>query len=188
MEIMEVINVAADVVMASITVAQAIINSAPSRECNIEITNFSDRYVLKNPGMFLCRGVCVKPLPTRILPSGCGGAFFAKTPRTRFGFSGVTTYDLLNSSTGKITEQMALFLKVPYDLNFKANVYAVGVFDVCKGCNVNLHEEMANKTDVTFIRGNAKGPSLTHKSKDVTISATMSESYSSVIKVNLSDN
>lgn len=82
---------------------------------------------------------------------------------------------------------MAVYFKVRYDLNLKANQYAVGVFDVCRGCNFNLHEEMAKQTDITFIRGKAKGPTLTHKSKRVTLSATMSDSYSSVIKVNLSD-
>ncbi|MEQ2211180.1 hypothetical protein XENOCAPTIV_000646 [Xenoophorus captivus] len=188
MEIVELIILGAELVMTSIAVGEAISKLAPCRECNIQITNFSDHYVLTNPGMFLCRGACISPLPPKILPSGSGGALFAKTTLTGHGFSGIITYDLLNSTTGKTTEQMAVFFKVPYDLNLKANEYAVGVFDICKGCHVNLHEEMANKMDNTFIRGQAMGPSMTHVSQDVTISATMSDSYSSVIKVNLSNN
>ncbi|XP_036000945.1 uncharacterized protein LOC118565200 [Fundulus heteroclitus] len=187
MEIVELISTGAEIVMAAIALGQTISELAPQRQCDVQITNFSDRYILANPGMFLCKGVCINPLSPKIVPSESGGALFAKVPLTGHGFSGIITYDLFNISTSKITEQMVVYFKVPYDLNLKANKYAVGVFDVCRGCNVNLHEEMAKKKDITFIRGKAKGPSLTHVSQDVTISATMSDSYSSVIKVSLSD-
>lgn len=83
------------------------------------------------------------------------------------------------------SERLAVFFKVPYDLNIRKNEYAVGLLDVVRECDKNLYKHMATNTDLTVVRGQAKGPSLTFTGKDVTIRATMSENHAPVIKVDL---
>ncbi|MEQ2220997.1 hypothetical protein ILYODFUR_011271 [Ilyodon furcidens] len=187
MEIMEAISLGADLLQTTFDVTRAINKLSPRRQCSIHITNFSDRYTLENPRTYSCRGSCVDPLPPRILPSSSGGAVFAKTPRTGRGFSGISTYDLLDTSTGEASEQMAVIFKVPYDLHFKANEYAIGVFDVNQRFKKYLYENMKKEMETTATKGQAKGPSLTYKSQNVTIRASMSDCTAPVIKVHVSD-
>uniref|UniRef100_A0A3B5MRH5 Uncharacterized protein n=1 Tax=Xiphophorus couchianus TaxID=32473 RepID=A0A3B5MRH5_9TELE len=152
----------------------AIHQSPPRRQCTIHIINFSDRYTLENPRTYACRGSCVDPLPPRILPTSSGSAVFAKTPRTGRGFSGISIYDLCDNAT-----------MVPYDLNFKANEYALGVFDVNQKFNKYVIENMIKDKEMTVTKGQAKGPSLIHKSQSVTMRATMSDCIDPVIKVHV---
>uniref|UniRef100_A0A3B5R528 Uncharacterized protein n=1 Tax=Xiphophorus maculatus TaxID=8083 RepID=A0A3B5R528_XIPMA len=161
--------------------------SPPRRQCTIHIVNFSDRYTLENPRYvtsIMC--FCADPLPPRILPTSSGSAVFAKTPRTGRGFSGISIYDLCDNATMVASEQMTVVFKVPYDLNFKANEYALGVFDVNQKFNKYVFEHMDKEMTVT--KGQAKGPSLIHKSQSVTMRATMSDCIDPVIKVHVSDN
>lgn len=83
---------------------------------------------------------------------------------------------------------MAVLFKVPFNRKQKPNMYAVGIFDISKDCDSDLFNEMSNNKTSTFVRGNAKGPSLTHKGQNVTIEGTMSDSYESVLKLQVSDN
>uniref|UniRef100_A0A3B5R3K3 Uncharacterized protein n=1 Tax=Xiphophorus maculatus TaxID=8083 RepID=A0A3B5R3K3_XIPMA len=155
------------------------------RQCKIDVTNNSSRYVLHNPRTYTLGGAYADPLSPRIKPSSSGAAVVSKTLYTGRGFSGVFTYDLLDSSTRQPSERLAVFFKVPYDLNIRKNEYAVGLLDVARECDENLYKHMA--TDLTVVRGQAKGPSLTFTGKDVTIRATMSENHAPVIKVDLDD-
>ncbi|XP_038144615.1 uncharacterized protein LOC119785847 isoform X2 [Cyprinodon tularosa] len=158
------------------------------RQCSIHITNLSDRFTLENPRMYSCRGSCVDPLPPRILPSSSGGAVFAKTPRTGRGFSGISTYDLFNGFTEEASEQIVILFKVPYDLNFRANEYAVGVFDVSEKLDKFNYENLTKSMEKRITKGQAKGPSLIHKDHKVAIRATMSDCTDPIIKVHISDN
>lgn len=83
---------------------------------------------------------------------------------------------------------MAVLFKVPFNRKGKSNMYALGIFDISKDCDGGLYEEMSHNETSTFVRGDAKGPSLTYQGQNVTISATMSDSYESVLKLHVSDN
>uniref|UniRef100_A0A3Q2ZJ33 Uncharacterized protein n=1 Tax=Kryptolebias marmoratus TaxID=37003 RepID=A0A3Q2ZJ33_KRYMA len=187
MEIMEIINLGADLLQTTIGISEAMSKLSPHRQCIIHIINLTKCYVLQNPRIYLCRGRCVDPPPPIILPSSSGSAAFAKTPRTGRGFFGVFKYDLLNRSTQKATEQVAVLFRVPHNIRLKANEFAVGVFDISRECNSHLYTEMSTKVDTTFIKGQAKGPSLTHTGQNVTIRATMSDCSAPVIKVHMSN-
>ncbi|XP_070779344.1 DELTA-alicitoxin-Pse1b-like [Enoplosus armatus] len=185
---MEIVNLVTGILQAVHSIGSVIVQASPThRQCDVEITNACSKYTLCNPRMYTTSGRCPVPLSPNIEPSSSGNAVFAKTPYTARGSVGIFTYDLLNNQTKETVERMAVMFKVPFDLNLKSNVYAVGVFDVGKECNRDLFREMSKNTETTFVRGKAKGPKLSHKSQNVTIAATMSDHYTPVMKVHLSD-
>lgn len=156
------------------------------RQCSIDLKNRCSNYTLLNPSVHMVSGSCEKPLPLVIDPSSTGSALFVKTPNTACGAVGVFTYDLRNKSTTESTEKIAVMFSVPYDFNLYSNWYAVGIFDKSKECNYDLYYQMYNKTDKTFTRGKA-GPGLNHKKDQITIMASMTDSYEPVIEVEVGD-
>ncbi|KAI3360302.1 hypothetical protein L3Q82_014604 [Scortum barcoo] len=173
----------------AITIGTGVAELLPThRQCSVEIKNKSSNYILGNPCVFIDSGFCAEPLPPHVDPSSSGNAMFTKTAHTARGAVGVFTYDLLNKATKEFTERVAVMFSVPYDFNLYSNWYALGIFDKSKECNYDLYYEMYNNTDNTFIRGKANGPSLSHKKGQVTIMASMSDSYQPVMKVEVKDN
>ncbi|XP_040917647.1 DELTA-sagatoxin-Srs1a-like [Toxotes jaculatrix] len=158
------------------------------RQCSIEVQNKCAGYSLGNPRVHTVSGSCEKPLPPTLGPSESGSALFIKTPHTACGSVGVFTYDLLSESTRQYRGRVAVMFSVPYDFNLYSNWYAVGVFGLDMHCDKHLYEMMYYNAERGFVRGKAKGPSLTHKGNDVTIRATMSDSYQPVIKVQVCNN
>lgn len=82
---------------------------------------------------------------------------------------------------------MAVMFSVPYDFNLYSNWYGVGVLGLDAQCGKPLFEQMYNQVERGFVRGKAKGPSLTHKGTNVTVRATMSDSYQPIMKIQVSD-
>ncbi|XP_070703500.1 DELTA-thalatoxin-Avl1a-like [Pempheris klunzingeri] len=158
------------------------------RQCTVYISNECSKHTLCNPRVHTESGRCFIPLPPTIKPSATGDALFSKTANTARGSVGVFTYDLLNNSTKESTEKIAVMFKVPFDLNLKSTQYALGLFGISTECDRDLFREMSKNTNTTFIRGKAKGPSLTHTNDTVTMVATMSDCYQPVIRLQVSDN
>uniref|UniRef100_A0A8D0D3E6 Uncharacterized protein n=1 Tax=Sander lucioperca TaxID=283035 RepID=A0A8D0D3E6_SANLU len=156
------------------------------RECTIEIENKCSEFTLCNPQVYTKSGFCKSPLPPTLGPSEFGKAQFNKTLYSARGAVGVFTYDLQNKSKEECLEKVAIMFSVPYDYILYSNTYAVGVFDHYKKCDESLFEEMCNikHPHSGFVRGKAKdSQSLTHKGEHVTVRATMSNSGTSVVKV-----
>lgn len=133
-------------------------------------------------------GQCSVPLPPSIGPAKSGEALFIRTPNKANGSVGICTYNLLGISTQNSSGKLAVLFKVPFNQKRTPSTYAVGIVDASKECNLDLFDEMSKGTNATFVRGQAKGPSLTHVSQNVTITATMSDNNEAVMKVELSDN
>ncbi|CAK6980311.1 DELTA-actitoxin-Afr1a-like [Scomber scombrus] len=182
-------GLASDLLEHSLTVRNSIAKALPThRECEVHIKNECSNYTLCNPRVYTERGRCYVPLPPAIKPNATGEALFKKVPNMACGAVGIFTYDLLNNSTKESTNKIAVLFKVPFDLNAKFNAYALGIFDISTECNRDLFRDMSKNTSEMFVRGQAKGPSLTYKSDTVTIMATMSDCYTPYMKVEVSDN
>ncbi|XP_029984983.1 bryoporin-like [Sphaeramia orbicularis] len=173
---------------AALAVANEVAGLIPThRQCSVEITNKCCKYVLSKPSVHIVSGVCAEPLPPHIGPRSSGKALFTKTPHAARGSVGVFTYDLLDQPTKKPTVKVAVMFSVPYDFNLYSNWFAVGIFNTCTECNYDLYYKMYNNTGQTFRRRKADGKTLTHKGCDVTVMATMSNSYQPVMKVEVTD-
>ncbi|XP_039679662.1 bryoporin-like [Perca fluviatilis] len=153
------------------------------RQCYITVINYSSEDTLCNPCQYTQSGRCTQIPPPQIGPQSSGSALFTKTPYTARGSVGVMTYDLQDS-----TEKIAVMFSVPYDYSMFSNVYAVGIFDKSQKCNYDLYYKMYYDPPTTFVRGEAKGPSLTYKGDQVTIVATMADLYETVINVEVRHN
>ncbi|KAM4717163.1 DELTA-sagatoxin-Srs1a-like [Anableps anableps] len=158
------------------------------RQCKVEIQNKTSSFTLCEPLVHLFSGNCECPLPPTLRPSESGTALFVKKSHTACGSVAVFTYDILQESTRQNRGRLAVMFSVPYDFNIYSNWYAVGAFSKDKLCDEELYREMYYASQRGFVRGKAKGPSLTHKAGHVTIRASMSDSYQPVLKVELCDN
>ncbi|XP_059204105.1 uncharacterized protein LOC131983403, partial [Centropristis striata] len=156
------------------------------RQCSIEITNKCSQYTLSNPSYYTESGSCAKPLPYHIDSDSSSSGLFIKTPYATSGAVGVFTYDIINKSTNKSTEKIAVMFSVPFDFNIYSIWYAVGIFDMSKECNRDLYNQMYYKTDSTFVRSKA-AHGIKHSHKGVTIMATMVDSYQPVMMVEVRD-
>uniref|UniRef100_A0A3P9P7W2 DELTA-sagatoxin-Srs1a-like n=1 Tax=Poecilia reticulata TaxID=8081 RepID=A0A3P9P7W2_POERE len=155
------------------------------RQCTVEIQN-------KSSSLMLCEfhvysGNCESPLPPTLCPSESGTALFSKKTLAASGSVGVFTYDILQEASKEACGRVAVMFAVPFDFNIYYNWYAVGIFDQNKMCNEDLYMEMYYGVQHNFIRGKANGPSLTHSNGQVTIRASMSDSFQPVLKLELCD-
>ncbi|KAK5893139.1 hypothetical protein CgunFtcFv8_006038 [Champsocephalus gunnari] len=119
-------------------------------------------------------------------PGATGSALFRKTPNTATGSVGVVTYDLMNTDTNLTAEKIAVMFSAPYNYGLYSNLYAVGVFDESTKCDYAFYHQMYYDEPTTFSRQDADGSWLTYKGGNITIQATMSNSYQPVIKVQVS--
>ncbi|XP_022607890.1 DELTA-actitoxin-Aeq1b-like isoform X2 [Seriola dumerili] len=162
--------------------------NSPTRQCSIELQNKSSMFTLCNPHVHTVSGSCDAPFPPTLGPSESGGALFVKSPHAACGSVGVFTYDLLSESTQQYRGRVAVMFSVPYDFNLYSSWFAVGVFGLDTHCDQHLYETMYYNTERGFVRGKAKGPSLSHRGSHVTVRATMSDSYRAVLKVQVCNN
>ncbi|XP_028454811.1 DELTA-sagatoxin-Srs1a isoform X3 [Perca flavescens] len=160
--------------------------AVPLHECTIEIENKCSEFTLCNPQVYTKSGFCKSPLPPTLGPSESGEAQFRKTFFSTSGAVGVFTYDVQNKTSDECLEKVSVMFSAPYGFNLYSNKYAVGVFDNDKQCDRRLFYEMCyiKHPQPGFVRGKAKdSQSLTHKGEYVTVRATMSDGYISVVKV-----
>ncbi|KAF1380100.1 hypothetical protein PFLUV_G00182980 [Perca fluviatilis] len=154
-----------------------------NRQCYITVINYSSLSTLDSPCQYTATGGCTQTTPQLIGAQSSGSELFTKTPFTAQGSVGVMTYDLQHSPY-----KIAVMFSVPFDYNLYSNMYAVGIFDKSQECNYDLYYQMYYGPLTTFVRGEAKGPSLTYKRDHVTVMATMTDFSEAVINVGVKDN
>ncbi|XP_033827373.1 uncharacterized protein LOC117375212 [Periophthalmus magnuspinnatus] len=157
----------------------------PQRQCSIKIKNNTSAFILRNPRVHIDTGVCAEPLALTIKPSSSGEGLFTKSRGSMRGSGGVFTYDLYHHQN--CVGKMAALFKVPYDLNLKSIVFAIGVFDSDTKCDKHLFHLMFTKKQDNFMRDKATGSCVTIESPLVTVSANMSNTDNTVMKIEISD-
>ena len=120
-------------------------------------------------------------------PGAYDSSLFAKTPSLLRGSPGVFTYDLsLNGSS--TTDEMAVMFSVPFNFNFYENWFAVGVFSGNKKCDYDLYHELYyDNSRGRFERGKAKDGAVTYTYGKVVIEASMSDTYTPLLKVSVNE-
>uniref|UniRef100_A0A3B4A3J4 Uncharacterized protein n=1 Tax=Periophthalmus magnuspinnatus TaxID=409849 RepID=A0A3B4A3J4_9GOBI len=151
------------------------------RECTVELSNDTSTYSLCNPRVHIDTGVCAEPLTPSIPPSSSGDGLFTKSRTSMRGTGGVFTYDLCENHVCK--GKVAVLFKVPYDLNLRDVVFAVGFFDGDTECDKHLFHRMFKTEDDKFVRAKANGSCVIFETDFVTISSAMSNCGKPVMKV-----
>uniref|UniRef100_A0A3Q2PBH6 Uncharacterized protein n=1 Tax=Fundulus heteroclitus TaxID=8078 RepID=A0A3Q2PBH6_FUNHE len=160
--------------------------SLTHRECTVRIQNKTSSFILRDPRVHLQNGNCAIPLPPDLCPTESGTALFKKMYEADFGSEGVFMYNIVHKSTNQELGQLAVMFSILYESD--SNDYAVGEFSDIKQCDDELYQEMWSEYKHESVRGEAKGPSLTHKGSHVTIRASMSDTNQAVLKVDICDN
>ncbi|XP_041830545.1 DELTA-sagatoxin-Srs1a-like [Melanotaenia boesemani] len=169
-------------------------NMSTHRQCTINLHNKTTNYRMQDPLVYIVSGTSSEPPPPpppprpALDPSESGSALFIKTAYTACGSLAVFTYDLVEIFSMQFLGRVAVMFSVPYDFNFHSNWYGVGMFRKDIPCDANLFNLMYEEEETTFVRGRASGSSLVYRGNDVTIRATMSDSYQPVLKVEVCDN
>ena len=112
---------------------------------------------------------------------------FRKTANTAKGAVGVFTYDLVNTRTHRVDKKLAILFSVPYDHNFHSNWFAAGFFPRWKSCNYNLYVQMYYRSQYGFARRKG-GNHLTHRDRGFTVKATMTNTFTPHMLVDVYDN
>ena len=147
------------------------------------IIHYSSDYLIRT---YQLSGGCTIPLESVIKPGANESSLFAKTPCLLRGVVGVFTYDL--SLYGTLTsDKMAVMFSVPFNFSVYENWFAVGVFNRKKKCDYDLYYEMYYNNESSFVRGKAKDGALTYAHGKVVIKAWMSDTYTPLLKVIVSD-
>ena len=145
----------------------------------IIILNYYSDYLIRS---YLLSGDCTISLESEVKPGANDSALFARTPYSLRGIVGVFTYDL--SLYGSVTtDKMAVMFSVPFNFNFEENWFAVGVFSRDKKCDHDLYHEMYYNNSSHFVRGKAKDGDLIYEHEKVVIKASMSDTYTPILKV-----
>ncbi|XP_076867089.1 uncharacterized protein LOC143518482 [Brachyhypopomus gauderio] len=156
-----------------------------SRNIVIQITNYSDSYILRNPRVYTNSGYCQTPPQPTIQKKTVEACSFTKTSDTARGAVGVLTYQILNDKKNTVGE-LAIMFSVPYDYNLYENWFALGIFNNGILCNDDLFNQMyygASTKLGQFTRGKATGSEITFSTGDLTVKGTMSPAAKSVMKV-----
>lgn len=183
----DITGIATGVTDTGLSIGSLVAKAIPTRrECTVELSNDTSSYTLSNPSMFIKSGQCSNPLPALIKPAASATALFSKSAYRAQGSIGTFTYDLCDASKNALMK-VAVMFKVPFNNDKKHPImYGVGLFDVNKPCDCDLYETMAKSTG-TFVSGRARGPTLTYTSQNITIMASMSNCYTPVVKVHVTD-
>lgn len=113
---------------------------------------------------------------------------FTKDDHTASGAVGVLTYELFDMRNRLCNELMAVMFSVPFDYNFYKNWLAVGCFEHTQACDEKLYDLMYDGKDFTnFVRREADGSVVKHRSRSVDVMACMSDEGRAIVKLEVFD-
>ncbi|XP_039621345.1 DELTA-sagatoxin-Srs1a-like [Polypterus senegalus] len=155
-----------------------------TRNVVIEISNNTTRF-LTNPKYHCHSGYNNTPLQPTIEPRCREACSFSKMGNTACGSVGVMTYDISASPRQSGHMKLAIMFSVPYDYTLYENWFAVGFYDLSKGCDHQLYHEMYHQVKPEFKRAKATQGTLSHHANGFDIKAAMSNASQSIMQVEL---
>ncbi|KAM3592106.1 uncharacterized protein V6R79_012659 [Siganus canaliculatus] len=163
----------------------AIIGS--SRNCVIEISNFSTQYMLYNPKIFMESGCAFSPPQPTIRSNKTEVCSFTSKSKAT-GAVGVLTYELLNMHSRQATSLLAVMFSVPSDYNIYKNWLSLGFFDQSQPTDEKLYELMyEGDPGDKFMRHESDGSGVTFTRESLTLRGTMSDEGRAMVKLELYD-
>ncbi|XP_028672633.1 DELTA-sagatoxin-Srs1a-like [Erpetoichthys calabaricus] len=155
-----------------------------TRNVVIEISNNTTKF-LTNPKYHCHSGYNNTPLQPTIEPRSREACSFSKKRRMACGSVGVMTYDICASPIQSGDMKLAIMFSVPYDYNWFENWFAVGFYDLSKGCDHDLYDEMYYQVKPEFKRAKATQCTLSHSTNGLDIKVAMSNACESIMQVEL---
>lgn len=110
-----------------------------------------------------------------------------KSRKKSNGCVGVITYDLLDTSTEKSSQKVAVLFKVTFNQKQSPSMCTLGIVDISTEYDLGLCIEMSKGPTEAFARGTAEGPGVTHVGQNVTIKASMCSGPEAIMKVEVCD-
>ncbi|XP_036450071.1 DELTA-stichotoxin-Hcr4a-like [Colossoma macropomum] len=172
--------------LVSSTVEQVSRSIGTWRNVSIQITNYSDKYILTDPRTYTSSGYCHNPPQPTITGKKQESCSFSKTDYASCGSAGVLTYNILNNRTNHVGE-LAIMFSVPFSYSLYENWFALGIYEPGISCGDNLFKQMYYRDSGPFRREKGTGSSITYSGKGALVKGTMSAFGQSIIKVELWD-
>ncbi|XP_078276541.1 uncharacterized protein LOC144605300 [Rhinoraja longicauda] len=167
-----------------ISIEEVMVNIDSNRCVGVEISNKSMHYTLTEPVTYSYSGRVSDPPPPSIDRGEKGVCVFIKTPSTVYGAVGVLTYKFGDT-------QISLLISNPFDYNQYSIEYALYVPDYIIETNDDLYNKMYYKlmespsfTKTALGKGNA---SLNITKGGILVSATMSNEWKAILKIDIRD-
>ncbi|XP_058865875.1 DELTA-sagatoxin-Srs1a-like [Acipenser ruthenus] len=172
--------------LAGTTIEQMSTNINTERNVAIQISNYSKKYILKNPRVFTSSGYPHNPPQPTIRKETREGCSFTKNPDKLFGCVGVLTYDVSENNKSKALSRFAIMFSVPYDYTKYENWFSIGLFDSERSCDESLFNLMYYEKG-SFVRDNASSTEMKYEGELSIVKGTMSPRAKSIMKVEIWD-
>ncbi|CAL8360280.1 unnamed protein product [Boreogadus saida] len=145
----------------------------------------------KNERLYIERGRCSVPLALNLGPKSSRRATFVKYPGTATGAVGVLTYDLVKaeaqSNARNIQLKLAVMYSVPFNRNSYTNWFAIGLMNSHIMCCQELYSRMYYNDDSDFVRAKGGGSSLQRDRDHVVVQASMSDTGTAMLRVEVTE-
>ncbi|KAL7859539.1 hypothetical protein SRHO_G00146860 [Serrasalmus rhombeus] len=161
-------------------------NINTERNVSIDICNYSEKYILRNPRVHTYSGYSHDPPQPTIRQNTAEACSFTKKPNTAWGCAGVLTYDVADDDDCPAVCCVAIMFSVPYNYNHYENLFALGVFDANQCCDESLYNSMYYKTG-PFMKDKCSGSEVRFEKHGVEFKGTMSPRGRAIAKIELWD-
>ncbi|KAL7859540.1 hypothetical protein SRHO_G00146870 [Serrasalmus rhombeus] len=172
----------AGVSLLGTTIEQISRNVETERNVAIQISNYSKKYILKNPRVITTSGYTHSPPQPTVRKETRESCAFTKRPHTACGSAGVLTYDICVDNKSKAVKRLAIMFSVPYDYNQYENRFALGLFEASQSCDESLFNMMYNGNG-PFIRDKCSSSEQKYSEQNFTLKGTMSPRAQAILKM-----
>ncbi|XP_066507412.1 uncharacterized protein [Hoplias malabaricus] len=156
------------------------------RNVTINICNYSEKYILRNPRVFTSSGYGHDPPQPTIRKNTSEACSFTKNPNKLYGCTGVLTYDVAVDEDCPAICCIAIMFSVPHYYRQYQNWFALGIFNPNHPCDKALFNQMYNNSG-PFVRDDCSGSEVRYEKHAIELKGTMSPRAKAISKIELWD-